>query len=174
MDEEKTVLGFSKFIVIQTLRARFSSILHKGAHNLVPASQLQVPGYVLQRISRGGKFIPTVPCTPPRQLKAVEVWVASFAAFFALASFFQGSTAGMSEAFKVQTAKFLVSTSNKRIEQFIRLLGDSKDQFEPKSFQSNWTWVDRKARQWLSNTRLKLLWWTATRAWEKQLFQKNG
>ena len=29
VDEEKTVLGFSKFIVVQTLRARFSSILHK-------------------------------------------------------------------------------------------------------------------------------------------------
>ena len=151
MDEEKTVLDFSKFIIVQTLRARLSSILHrpkfKGVHNLVPASKLQVPGYVLQHISKGGKFIPTVPRTSLQQLKS---GLPALRRSLLLRAFFKDQPLVCPKPSKCKLPSSWVPPSNKRIEQFMRLLVDSLDQFEPKSFQSNWTWVDRKARQWLS------------------------
>lgn len=151
MNEEKTVLDFSKFIVVQTLRARLSSILHrpkfKGVHNLVPASQLQVPGYVLQHISKGGKFIPTVHRTPLHQLKS---GLPALRRSLLLRAFFKDQPLKRPKPSLCKLPSPWSPPSNRSVEQYMRLLEDSLDQFEPKSFQSNWTWIDRKARQWLS------------------------
>lgn len=141
MDEEKTVLDFSKFIVVQTLRARFASSLHrpkfKGVHNLVPASQLQVPGYVLQHISKGGKFIPTVPRTPLRQLKS---GLPALRRSLLVQAFFKDQPLERRKPSICKLPSSWSPPSNESAEQYMRLLVDSLDQFEPKNFQSNWTW----------------------------------
>ena len=136
MDEEKTVLDFSKFIVAQTLRARFCSLLHKpkfkGVHNLVPASQLQVPGCVLQHISKGGKFIPPVPRTPLHQLKS---GLPALRRSLLLRAFFKDQPLERSKPSLCKLPSSWSPPSNKSVEQYMRLLEDSLDQFEPKSFQ---------------------------------------
>ena len=48
---------------MQTFRAGFFSLMHrqayKGVHNLVPPEILVIPKFVLLRIARSGKFVPT-------------------------------------------------------------------------------------------------------------------
>ena len=145
-------MDFSKFLVVQTLRAHFSSILRKpkfkGVHNLVPASQFQVPGYVLQHVSKGGKFIPTVSRTPLQQLKSgLPVLRRSLL----LKAFFKDRSLDcLKKSSKCKVPSSWSPPLNQGIEQYMRLLTDGLDHFEPKSFHSNWTWVDRKARQWLA------------------------
>jgi len=51
-DDEKTIIQFDRFCVVQTLRSRPISLCRrpkfKGVHNLAPASEIEVPAYVLQ------------------------------------------------------------------------------------------------------------------------------
>ena len=145
-------MDFSKFLVVQTLRSRFSSLLHrpkfKGVHNLAPASEFQVPGYVLQHISKGGKFIPTVSHTPVQQLK---FGLPALRRSLLLKAFFKDKRQDFRKT--VSRCKLPSSWSppaNEHVEQYMRLSEDSLDNFEPQAFQNNWTWVDRKARQWLA------------------------
>lgn len=150
-DDEKTIIQFDKFCVVQTLRSRLISLCRrpkfKGVHNLAPASEIEVPAYVLQHIAKGGKFIPTAKQTSVQHLKS---GLQHLHRKLLLGAFFQNANSDCLKPSRCKLQSSWVPPPDQRIAQFMRLLTDGLDSFEPQRFSSNFSWADRKARQWLT------------------------
>ena len=132
---------------MQTFRARFYSLLHrqayKGVHDLVPSDVLCVPKFVLLHVARSGKFIPTRKAT---NVKGILAGLDALKRQLLPCRVFQGTAACVS---KCRLKSTWQPPGSAGVDAFVRLLSHELTQFEPKTFKSNQSWFDRKAKAWL-------------------------
>ena len=146
-DADRCVIDFYKFCTAQTLRTGFYSLLqrqaYKGVHNLVPEDVLSVPKFVLLHIAKSGKFVPT------RKASTVKDVLTGVAGLKRQLLFCKAFSNGSAPASKCRLKSTWEPPRNEGVDAFIRLVSQELTQFEPKTFRSNQSWFDRKAKQWL-------------------------